>query len=733
MAFTLGATALGTSALATTVPRNPPTVTVDAPTGVISAPTITPAWTYNSLISRPQNHFRVVLQSGGSTLYDSGLMPGAAASYALAYVLSAYTSYRVIVGVSDGYDGGADPILFSSGWGFSDFSTGEIIDVPAVNEAVGTIYEIGINGVGYMLDDTPDRPIVRQAVHLEGERLVTGDTPFDEAIDRYSIVSHSDWTAGEGQLFLRRERSDRSRFWYSEWVNPFELGEVSLTRTPAQTIASTYTGSSVGRRAVMATDAAYLQTSDSNLTHQATPAGGETSFSTGLASPIIDLASDSEYWYATDGASIRRNNTSANPGADWSTVDVTEIAWIGDRLAGLDTAADNFTTFTPAGVEEVVGGRFIHDGASLRGICGGDGYVWYGANNLRSGRVYGWQLDSDDSSFIALTLPEGERVDSLFFYLGNVFVGSQSDRRRIYRCVPQDGRLTPQLLVEMPIGDPYRTMYSGLSRFVAFSWNDMLRTDESGIGVVDLESGGYVRWQAAGSATRSVGAVITWAGDFAFALVSSAADGGLHGIATSPVPHAGFLETSVDDLESSIVKCLIEVTLVTKPLNGTVEVSLSDDSNATYSSLGTMAGSGAIAHAIQLERQVKSMGFRLTLTPSGSAGPVLLRAAARMHPLGLADQIIAVPVRCADRLLGLNRAELPESRAGLCMEQMRTLEALVGTNATFQDIDWLDTATTYRCEVVSVQVENLFGPVDPNQGKRVNSGIAVVTLRRSVR
>ena len=173
MAFTLGATALGTSALATTVPRNPPTVTVDAPTGVISAPTITPAWTYNSLISRPQNHFRVVLQSGGSTLYDSGLMPGAAASYALAYVLSAYTSYRVIVGVSDGYDGGADPILFSSGWGFSDFSTGEIIDVPAVNEAVGTIYEIGINGVGYMLDDTPDRPIVRQAVHLEGERLVT--------------------------------------------------------------------------------------------------------------------------------------------------------------------------------------------------------------------------------------------------------------------------------------------------------------------------------------------------------------------------------------------------------------------------------------------------------------------------------------------------------------------------------------------------------------------------------
>ena len=91
--------------------------------------------------------------------------------------------------------------------------------------------------------------------------------------------------------------------------------------------------------AVVASGSVYVQTAASQLTAQATPAAAPSAFSTGLAGAITHLASDGVNWYATDGATVRRNNAAADPGANWSTEDVTEIAWCTDRIMGLDTVA----------------------------------------------------------------------------------------------------------------------------------------------------------------------------------------------------------------------------------------------------------------------------------------------------------------------------------------------------------------------------------------------------------
>jgi hypothetical protein len=735
MAFTLGGTTLGTSALTATLPRHPPTVTVDEPDETVTTSTTTVEWTYASALSRPQIGYRIVLESGGDELFDSGLLAGADLDHDLSFVLSPLTAYRLWVGVNDGLDGAEDPYGENDSWGFIDFDTSSLAISYDPEQGVGTLYEIAINGVGYMLADHPDFPIQRETAHLQGERLVTSDTPFDENIDRYSYISHSDWTGGEGQLLLRRPQSDPSRYYYSEWINPFEPGEMSCVTTPTLQIASTYSGASTRDRLVVASGIAFLQTGNDELTGVATPGAAPSSgFDTGLAGNITDLASDSEYWYSTDGATIRRNNA-ASTGTEWSTVDVTEIAWIGDRLAGLDTAASppNITTFANDGTEEVASGRFSHAGATLRGIAGGDGYLWYGVNNLAGGRVMAWQVDSDDASFVGLSLPHAERVDNLFFYLGNVFVAAQGQRRRIYRCAPTDGRLIPELIWEADAdGDPYRTLFTGWDRFVAFSWYQMCRTDESGIGVLDLESGGIARWQCAGSAAREVGGVATWAGEPAFSLISAGADGGFYGLDDAPVAHAGFLETSVDDLASNVTKVMVEVALTTKPLNGTVAVSYSNNTNATFTAIGTMAGSGATSRIFTMEQQDKSFGLRLDLTPSGSTGPTVKLLQSKVFPLGLVDQILTYPVRCADRLNGLGGAELPESKPGLGMEQMRTLEGLVGEVVDFQDIDWHRSQTVRRCEIVATKVEKVDKTYDHNQGCSVTSGILLVTFRRPI-
>jgi hypothetical protein len=66
------------------------------------------------------------------------------------------------------------------------------------------------------------------------------------------------------------------------------------------------------------------------------------------------------------------------------------------------------------------------------------------------------------------------------------------------------------------------------------------------------------------------------------------------------------------------------------------------------------------------------------------------------------------------------------------MEQMRTLEGLVGEIVDFQDIDWHRSQVVRRCEIVATKVEKVDKTYDHNQGCSVTSGILLVTFRRPI-
>lgn len=742
----VGGFAVGTEGVPATLLRDPPIPTVTAPTGTVTTSTITVTWTYLSNIGRTQKAYRVVLFIVGvGVVFDTGTIASAATSHILAYTLSPFTNYRVGVGVSDGIDGGQDPILLSPGWAYSDIYTefSEVAVYPD-NMQVGSIYEIAINGVGYMLQDSADAPLKRTTAQIQPQRFSTGDTPFSESIDRYSIVGYSDFTSGEGQTYLNRPTSDSSRYFYSEGINPFIPGELSLIAQPTQQIASTTVPGTEFATAVMAGGVAYKATSTTQLTSMATPGGSTTAFSTGLAGAMTGLASDGVFWYATDGATIRRNSSAANPGANWSTDDATEIAWCTDRLAGLDTAAasPNFTTYTTAGLEENTGGWQSFTGANLRGLTGGDGYIWFGVNYSTSGHVRGWQVGSGvGATFVAFTLPEGETVDSLYFYLGNVFCAARTTttpfNRRIYRCVASEGLLTPQLLCEINANGiaPWRTAFAGLGKYVAFTWQTMRRDTISGIGVVDLESGGYARWQAVGGTTgtagRPVSAVIAWGGTYGFGIdvISSSSDGGLYGSASGTSLATGFLETSVGDLNSTIIKAIDLVSVTTKPLAGSVDLYYSTNTDQSFVFLGSMTSSGGTTRNFSTIVFGASIGLKAVLSPSGATGPVVKVLEAKTHPKGISDQVVVYPVNCGDRVDGLNGVEI--IGAGTGIDRVRTLESLVSQTVKLQDIDWRQTRQSYLFQIMSVEVE-LIGEYDRNKGYRTDHGVATVTMRRPV-
>ena len=727
---TIGIPPIGTESITSTVVRRAPVVVVSAPSGTILDSQATAEWTVTDSV-RPIVACRLRLESqAGTALFDTGTINSWPVTSQLIPVnLTSFSGYTVVVEAFDGMDWGE---------GSSSFFVGATAAVEATSTEVGTVYEVGIDGQGFMLQDSPERPYQRQVGQLTPERLATGQTPFAEAVDRYSFVEWSDFSGGRTQRYGSNPKSDPTKFFESEGVDPFEPGELRLLHDTFLVDEDTYADQQV----VVASDTAYVLTGTTSLAAYAAPEGAPTVFTaSGGAGTGQWLASDGQYWYLSNGTAIRRNNTAVDPAVDWSTVDVEEIAWCSDRLAGLDRAAatPNVTTFAPDGTEEVADGRFVFSaGTELAGLCGGDGYLWFGVNRGPAGgaEVRAWKIGSADEDFVALNLPLGEAVTSLFFYLGNVFIATVNadDTNTLYRALPQEGMLQAEAFATLEGAGTVR--WAGANSKVAFTWDGMQDDDKSGIGVYDLAFGGYAKWFAADVA-GVVGGVVRWAGDFAFTINET-------GLFTPqrvlPADRrfvtSGWLSTSSVDLSSSLAKEIDEITMRTRPLTGgaSTEVTYSADALESFvPGSSTLVGDGAQVFEMKVGVPASEIGLRVTLYAgtSGVTSPALRSVALKVHPTGLRDELIQIPVLCADEALGLNKVPLPDNGDRQGQRLARFLESRVGAGVLFQDIDWPLTSEARRVELVSVTTTAV-GVFDRQKGRRSDEYVCVVTLRRPV-
>jgi len=104
---------------------------------------------------------------------------------------------------------------------------------------------------------------------------------------------------------------------------------------------------------------------------------------------------------------------------------------------------------------------------------------------------------------------------------------------------------------------------------------------------------------------------------------------------------------------------------------------------------------------------------------------------ARYHALGLADQLVVLPIDCGDRVAGLNGQHLPYT-AGDGARRARSLEELVQTRVRYQDVDWHETGLSSVWDLIDVDIRRV-ALKDPHRGRVVNRLIALVTLRRSLK
>jgi hypothetical protein len=715
----IGAQQLGAQQLAGAWLREPPVVVVTAPSGPQDAQTVTLAWTYTSAVGKPQATYRAQIldQAGSVVLYDSGAISGTALSFECPFVLSGGSAYQAKVICSDGAD---------EGFGLSQFSA-DLVDLSVFpeNRDVGSVFEVAINGVGYRLADSPERPYKRSTGQLQAPRLATGDTPFSEAIERYTFTGAGDWSLGAGQRIGDRQASDARAFWDSENVNPFEPGAVTLLPATTELFASA--AGAVG--AVVASGHLFCATGSNVITRLTAP-GATPDTMTFTGDTLGGLTSDGTRWYAfnTDEEIFRGTGTSI--GAAWAslsaqTSQIKLIEWCSDRLGVVYVNGSGqhvVSTLGPNGAEEVTAGRFKYTDATVDAMCAGDGYLWYAVNRSGLSVIYAWQLGSEGAPTIALDLPAGEAVTELFFYLGNVMI--RTSNGSIYRAVPTSGELTPERVVENVGTGPF----TGLGRFVLFGWGAMSTDGRSGVGAIDLSTGGWCRWLQASSASDDgpVTSVFTWLGEVGFLV-----DGSGPQYTSDTLSATGFLTSSVQDLASSLVKVIDEVSVSLDPLpaNSNVQVLVSYDAGISFSTAGSVTNAGVRDGRWALGRQASRVATKIVLNATGVASPKVTMMQVKLHPLTVVDSVVELPISCAERMVGMNSVEIQGGPGG--MVRARTLESLVGSRVTFQDVDYPSTKLVETWEMVSAEFSSV-GVYERGVGARQEAAaVCVCTLRRA--
>ena len=726
---------LGGSGLAGSLISTPPTVTVTAPVGPQPTETVTVTWTYSSPASKPQASYRVFIrnQAGTATLFDSGTLPGTDLSYVCPFALSAGSAYTAVVTASDGFDSGTGTSAFSSALS----TRADYVD--DLEPTVGAVYEVAINGVGYMLSDSKEVPYRRAVGLLQPDRFATGQTPFSEAVERYSFVGNGDWSRGAGQIAYDRESSVSSAFSDSENVNPFEPGRLSLLPTTNVQVSSSL--SALG--AVVASGKLFVW-SDTNVLSELSEIDGAASDVTFTGDTISKLCSDGTRWYVanTDEEIFRGTGTTAGSvwgdlSAQTSAIDVME--WISDRVAvayvnGSGQAC--FSTLTSAGVEETTGGRFRHPDSEITAITAGDGHVWYSVNRDDRSAVYAWQLgNEDDASFVAFEPPAGESVTALFFYAGNVMVrtavvvDATTTLARIYRAIPSGGELTPERVATLETSGVDRSAgrFAGLDRFVFWSWREMSDDGRSGVGALDLSTGGWCRWLQAPTVSDdgAVDDLFAWKNRLGFTVGGTGA-----ALETTTPSASGYLTSSAYDMNSTLLKLIDEVTVVTEPLpiNSSVTVDFSFDDGVSFSEIGSVLLPGLLEGEWAVSRTARTFLTKLVLATTGEVSPAVNLLQTKLHPISIADRTVELPINCADRMQGLNGVEIQDNQPS-GMARARVLESLVGSRVEFQDIDWRQTGVSEVYEMVAAQTQTA-GLFNRRTGTREEvAPVCVVTLR----
>ena len=615
-------------------------------------------------------------------------------------------------------------------------------------------YDFQVNDLKFRSAITKESPYQRGTAPFRKEQFDSSPTVGDQSLTGWWTRGQLSFHKGAGLDYyeILDGESVLNRFHSSEGVNVFTPGEVTLSDKITQLINPAFTSSRIITQALPGrTSNAYLDTYDTELTRVSTFNGATTDYTpVDPAHSFGCLAKSPTHLfvrsYSPEYIEKFSLSTSASEGRIYSHSQFIDKMWYAkDRLWILDRDKKLFAVTTkPTGALPVAlstpiftlpGEEIFGEGAksSLTEIGAGVLLSHYSENIYFVGLASDGSVPTLTAPVVAATLPQGEFVRQLRYYLGHVVIATTKGVR--IGAVSDTGAVVygPLLIREMTSADLCQSI--GASN-QSVSVVGLCRT---------LDGSSYYNAAFEIDLTEPMAdnpLVFPWRRIYT---IDNTGGGAHHGAVELGTRHSFWHDQTLYYAEGSFVQASgwirtayhrfgtldpksFKKVIVRGRGTGTIAV-YSIDSNNTETLLGQMdcadgVGTFSITGAESVERiALKFVLTATAATPSPTNTPRLLGYQIKAMPVPERQRLLRWPLLITDQKY-LRRGERV-GKKGQAYTDIKALEALESSNAvvTFTDHRTGETGTAYIDSVEMVSTTPAT-PTDNGFG-----GLAMLSLR----
>lgn len=311
------------------------------------------------------------------------------------------------------------------------------ISVPP--SAPGSVaWEVSIAGLTFNLAMSDQYPFRRETGEFRRQRIDTERNPGEQSLDSgFWLRSQSSWHYGAGltsaePLEVSQEEA-QFRYVRGGGINPWVAGQVTLLNDVTSANASGVSG-----QLLLGVGTGVLHAQDTGLTYIAS--GGSTTAVTwgGSTNPILSLTSDGGNYYAANSTGIYKGTLPTGVGTLlWNTGGSTLIRWVKSRLmAAVGASLYELVGGTPPALPTAL---FTHPvaGWTWTDMAEGPTAIYVSGYAGDTSMIYRIDVTATSTTVtlsqptVVAELPRGEKVVSLYSYLGAYLVVGTSKGARI--------------------------------------------------------------------------------------------------------------------------------------------------------------------------------------------------------------------------------------------------------------------------------------------------------------
>jgi len=526
--------------------------------------------------------------------------------------------------------------------------------VPTATAVVPGRYDVGVAGVGYMLDLRPEMEFAHRTYPLVRQQADAGTRPDEGSLNpddlwRRAVTS---WHGGAGQTFADRDISSPYMFRTSKGIDPWTEGQIGLLpdtdqkRTSTETnlglaVAGSYCYCLDGDTLVRTTDV----TVDSPTWSSVTAAG------TAMSAPTAMASSGYTVW-AVDGTATYYTTTAGSTYAAYhaSAHAASLVRFVKSRLltAGVGSYAATVYESTGTAGSAVATAVYTHPDTNWTWteMCDGPAAIYLSGYSGDKSTIYRTAVKATgtslDAPIVAGELPYGEVVYCMISYLGFLIIGTSAGVR--FATLDPSGNIAT--IGDLLAAPAVRTLFA-YGRFVWFGWSNLDGTS-TGLGRLDLRTlNGTAPAYASDLMATAQGTVIS-AVRFGSRAVFAVSGAGVWAEDTVKVP-SGTVDSGRFGWGLPDDKTLLRVTVRHAATAGTYTFALAVDDGAFTAAGPTVTTTAGTAGGtvIPVENRGELFELRFTLTRDATtttSGPTITRWTGRADPSAARRMQIQVPL-----------------------------------------------------------------------------------------